>query len=322
MPRPTRQPGPGPSGPVQRPNLLDEAIARNLDLGDRTRDLYRECVADFVAFAGDDPRGWTYGAVEDWLGRLLSHGRTLAARDRGPCSPQTVRVYRKAVRCASLQYARRNKAHGAVDFAADAPKIKARPSAPREPLTYEEAAALLATCADDSAKDLRDRALLVLALRTGLRRGGLLALAIENIRPPKITTVNKGGDPITFEADAETFAVLDDWLEVLRLAGHTRGAVFRDLETLPDKTVRVGAPMTAHQIWRVFQGRAKRAGVRHVFPHLARHSTVTWLREEGKSAAEVSKLTGQTERTIENIYTHVRTRGAVSAALPSLVKKP
>lgn len=56
--------------------------------------------------------------------------------------------------------------------------------------------------------------------------------------------------------------------------------------------------------------------------HLARHSTVTWLREEGKSAAEVSKLTGQTERTIENIYTHVRTRGAVGAALPSLMKKP
>jgi hypothetical protein len=48
---------------------------------------------------------------------------------------------------------------------------------------------------------------------------------------------------------------------------------------------------------------------------------VTWLREEGKSSAEVSKLTGQTERTIENIYTHVRTRGAIGDVLPSLFKK-
>jgi site-specific recombinase XerD len=57
-----------------------------------------------------------------------------------------------------------------------------------------------------------------------------------------------------------------------------------------------------------------------VFPHLARHSLVTWLREAGLSPAEVSKLTGQTERTIEDIYTHVRTRGSVSAVLPSLGK--
>ena len=48
---------------------------------------------------------------------------------------------------------------------------------------------------------------------------------------------------------------------------------------------------------------------------------MTWLREAGKSSAEVSKLTGQTERTIENIYTHVRTRGAVGEALPSLFEK-
>lgn len=301
-------------------NPLDEALARNLDLGERTRTLYRECVADFIAFASPDPGKWTYGAVEDWLGELLANGRTVAARERGKCSPQTVRVYRKAIRCASRQFARR-LGDPSRDFARDVGRIKAKPSAARDPLTYEEAAALLATCERGRPQDIRDRALLILALRTGLRRDGLRVLAIEGIKPPKITTINKGGDPITFEADAETFAVLADWLAFLATAGHKRGPVFRNVEVLPDKTIRVGDALTAYQIWSVFRSRAKRAKIRHVFPHLARHSTVTWLREEGKSAAEVGKLTGQTERTIENIYTHVRTRGAVGDALPSLVKK-
>lgn len=302
-------------------NPLDEAIARNLDLSDRTRELYRECIADFVAFAGTNPSGWNYGAVEDWLGRLLSHGRTAAARERGQCSPQTVNVYRKAIRCASRQYARR-QGRPELDFARDINKVKARPSEAREPLTYEEAAKLLDTCDGAKPENIRDRALIVLALRTGLRRGGLHALKIEGIRPPKITTRNKGGNPITFEADEETFAVVGEWLQLLAVAGVKTGPVFRDVWAANDGTTQIGDPLTPYQLWSVFRSRAKRAGIRHVFPHLARHSTVTWLREEGKSAAEVSKLTGQTERTIENIYTHVRTRGAVSAALPSLVKKP
>lgn len=304
-----------------KPNLLDEAIARNLDLGDRTRELYRECLADFIAFAGTDPQGWNYGAVEDWLGRLLASGRTVASRKRGKCSTQTVGVYRKAIRCASRQYARR-QGRQELDFARDIGKIKTKPSAAREPLTYEEAGKLLDTCVGNMPVNIRDRALIVLALRSGLRRGGLHALKIENIRPPKITTRNKGGDPITFEADDETFAVVGEWLQLLAVAGHKTGSVFRDTWAANDGTTQIGEPLTPYQLWRVFKSRAKRAGIRHVFPHLARHSTVTWLREEGKSAAEVSKLTGQTERTIENIYTHVRTRGAVSAALPSLVKKP
>ena len=194
--------------------------------------------------------------------------------------------------------------------------MKALPSEPREPLTYEEAQLLLATCDGDALVDVRDRALIILALRSGLRRGGLRALEIAGVRPPKITTINKGGAHITFEADAETLAAIGAWTNRLRKLGVTSGRMF--LNVRKDK---IRGAMSAFQIWKVFDRRAKEAGIRHVFPHLARHSTVTWLREAGKSSAEVSKLTGQTERTIENIYTHVRTRGAVGEALPSLFKK-
>lgn len=282
--------------------VLVELIESSLHLGRRTKELYAECVAEFVKTAGDDPRTYTSAIVEDWLHSLLKERK-----------PQTVNVYRKAIRYASRRWARRGGDH--VDFAAIVDKVKEQARVPRDPLTYDEAQKLLATCDTDELADVRDRALIILALRSGLRRGGLRALEFSGIRPPKITTINKGGDFITFEADDETLGALAAWLARLRERGVSAGQVFRVV-----RGQEIRSTMSAFQIWRVFDARAKEAGIRHVFPHLARHSTVTWLREEGKSSAEVSKLTGQTERTIENIYTHVRTRGAVGAALPSLLK--
>lgn len=282
---------------------LDELIDSSLNLQDRTKELYRDCVAAFVEFAGADPSAYSSAVVENWLSSLLKERK-----------PQTVNVYRKAIRYVSRRWAKQHRDH--VDFAADVDKVKARPAAPRVPLTYDEATKLLATCSTDELVDVRDRALIILALRSGLRRGGLRALEFSGIRPPKITTVNKGGGLITFEADAETLAALEEWRQRLAALGVTSGRVFR---VVRGETIR--GTMSAFQIWSVFDARAKQAQIRHVFPHLARHSTVTWLREEGKSSAEVSKLTGQTERTIEDIYTHVRTQGAIGDALPSLLKK-
>jgi integrase len=283
---------------------LDELIATSLNLQARTKDLYRECVAAFVIYAGDNPSLYTEALVERWLFELL--------KDR---KPQTVNVYRKALRYASKRFAK-HADHGR-DFAANVEKVKAKKSKPRVPITYAEAALLLATCDGNALVDVRDRALLVLALRTGLRRGGLRALEMDGVEPPKITTINKGGDPLSFDADAETLEALGAWIERLRGLGVTTGRVFLDV-----RKNKIRGTMSAFQIWKVFERRAKQAGIRHVFPHLARHSTVTWLREEGKSSAEVSQLTGQTERTIENIYTHIRTRGAVGEALPSLFSGP
>jgi len=137
------------------------------------------------------------------------------------------------------------------------------------------------------------------------------------VKPPKITTINKGGGRITFDADAETLGALDAWIARLRALGVTAGRVFLDV-----RKGKIRGPLSAFQIWKVFDRRAKQAGIRHVFPHLARHSTVTWLRDEGLSSMNVRQLTGQTERTIENIYTHPSKQGAVSAVLPSLFKKP
>lgn len=291
---------------------LTVAIETNNALSARTKALYLESVARFLRFAlpraGGDPDGYTCGLVEDWFVELAREG----------LQPQTIGIHRKAIRLASRRHAQRT-GRQAADFAAAATCAKGRRQPPREPLSYEEADKLIETCAGGTPQNDRDRALLVLALRTGLRRGGLVALDLAGLRPPKITTIDKGGEAITLTADPEVFVVLEPWLHRLKAAGIRSGAVFRRVTSKGT----IGERVSAFQLWHVFRTRAEAAGIRHVFPHLARHSTVTWLREAGRTAAEVSKLTGQSERTIENIYTHVRVDGAVGAVLPSFLgKKP
>ena len=220
---------------------LDELIETSLTLQERTKDLYRECVTEFVAFAGDNPNSYTSALVERWLFELLKNRK-----------PQTVNVYRKAIRYASKRFAKHD-ARGR-DFAADVEKVKAQPSEPRVPLTYEEAQRLLGTCDGDELVDVRDRALIVLALRSGLRRGGLRALELSGVKPPKITTINKGGSRITFEADAETLAALDTWIARLRALGVTAGRVFINV-----RKGKIRGTMSAFQIWKVFDRRAKQA---------------------------------------------------------------
>jgi integrase len=285
---------------------LEDVIEDSPNLARRTKDLYLYCVRDFLAFAGEQPDAWRLRAVEKWLVDLIN--------TRG-LKPQTARVYRKALRFASAAYARLAE-DPAKDFAHLSSKIKVTRGVEREVVSFAEQLAILATCDREGLKDIRDRAILVLAFRTGLRREGIRSLDLDGIRAPIITTVNKGGDALAFQADPEVFTALEAWMDVLRLHGVNQGAVFRNV--LGDK---ISDRMTAFQIWYVFQSRARRAGIsRSIFPHLARHTLVTSLRKQGVTPLEISKLTGQTEQTIQQAYTHMKAERAVGAVLPPLLQ--
>lgn len=283
-------------------SVLERGVANATDLRPRTKALYLECVRSFLEYA-PDPSNWTVGTVEDWLASLLVTRK-----------PQTVNVYRKGIRYASKRYAKRERKE---DFAAQADAVKADAPVRKPVLELSELRKLLGTCTGANAQmhDVRDYALIMVAARTGLRRGGLSALNIENIKPDgTITTNQKGGGTITFEADSETLEALGTWLTVLRCSTIKQGAVFRNVSG--DGTC--GERMSDYQIWYVFKRRAEIAGMRHVHPHLLRHTAVTMLREEGVSSMDIRRLTGQTEKTIEDIYTHSRKTGAVASAMPKL----
>jgi integrase len=144
-------------------SVLERAVANATDLHPRTKALYLECVRSFLLYA-PDPSNWTVGTVEDWLASLLATRK-----------PQTVRVYRKGIRYASKRYAKREKKE---DFASQADAIKADAPVRKPILDMPELQKLLRTCEgrNRTAVDIRDYALIVVAARTGLRRGGMAAL--------------------------------------------------------------------------------------------------------------------------------------------------
>lgn len=290
---------------------LESAVISATDLAPRTKELYLVCVREFLEYA-PEPKAWTVGMVEDWLGYLMSE-----SRPKGRLAPQTVRVYRKAIRYASRRYAKRERQE---DFAHLVDRIKANKPERDEVLDEDELGKLLRTCGDRSDTiDLRDYTLIVVAARTGLRRGGLHAMTWEGVdfKTGEITTKQKGGGTITLEADKLTLQTLKEWKEAFtgERFGRPTGSVWRYITARGETS---SLTMSEWQIWDVFRKRSKRAKIRHVHPHLMRHSTVTWLRDAGVSSMDVRRLTGQTEKTIEDIYTHSRKKGAVADVLGDL----
>ena len=96
---------------------------------------------------------------------------------------------------------------------------------PVEVLTQDEIRRLIGACSKRSATGARNRALLVLLYRTGLRISEALGLHLKDL-DAKAGTVRalrgKGGKPRTVGMDAAAFDILQLWLEkrvALRLGG-------------------------------------------------------------------------------------------------------
>jgi integrase/recombinase XerC len=290
-------------GPNATP--LERAVISSTALQPRTKELYLEAVDAFLQYAGADPAKWNLGVAEDWLNQLLANRK-----------PQTVGVYRKGLRYATKRWAARED-NDKLDFTARLESVKPLPAAKRVPLTDTEVDQIVAACTGPELEDIRDLAIIVLAIRTGLRREGMRALEFTDLAPPWISFIDKGGERKSFVADPEVFEALDPWLKTLQIAGVTTGHILRTI-----KRGVIGGRMSAFQIWDVVRKRAKAAGVRHTFPHLLRHTTVTWLRVDGADSWEVSQLTGQSEQTIRKIYTHPPQGGPVGARIRPLLRKP
>ncbi len=83
-----------------------------------------------------------------------------------------------------------------MDFARYAELLPINSAKKRIALSLEQSRALVAACAGNADIDLRERAVVVLALRTGIRRAGICALNVEDLRGRTLTVRLKGGRDI------------------------------------------------------------------------------------------------------------------------------
>ncbi len=172
---------------------------------------------------------------------------------------------------------------------------------PKEVLEAEEVWRLLAQCGP-SARGQRNRALLTLLWRTGMRVGESLALRREDLNlgehtvrilRPKGFALGKqprvlGLDPIAREA-------LTPWLEV------RAGMVLEPGSAL--FVSQTGKKLDTSYVRRLLPALASQAGIaRRVHPHILRHSFAFECAMEGRPIPWISAALGHTELQTTALY--------------------
>lgn len=178
-----------------------------------------------------------------------------------------------------------------------------------EPLTPDEVAAVIGQCSARSASGIRNRALLTLLYRSGLRVAELLAVRPSDVNFGKHSIRlldTKAGQPQTrgFHASADD-AVLR-WIDKRRGLGIKGGPLFCTLD---------GGPLYPQYVRLLLHRLGAKAGIeKRVHPHGLRHTFAVELDAAGTSLSVISKLLGHSSvPTTARYLDHLTNSQAVNA---------
>jgi integrase/recombinase XerD len=160
--------------------------------------------------------------------------------------------------------------------------------------------ALLAAPDRTTAEGLRDAAMLELLYATGLRVSELIRVRVDDLVMDAgfLRTIGKGSkERIVPFGDAARDAIVK-YVESGR----------RDLDKYADPHLflsRLGRPMSRQAFWMKIVRYAREAGIKHISPHVLRHSFATHLLENGADLRSVQMMLGHADISTTQIYTHV-----------------
>ena len=190
----------------------------------------------------------------------------------------------------------------------------------RKLLTVEEMSRLI-----NSIMDPRDKAIAVLLAKTGIRRGELLRIDVDDINweDYSITlkpTPKRSNRTVFF--DDECAIVLKRWLRVREKLNPKTKALFISYNTL--------GRLSRNGVYNAVVKYARRLGFHdpgsprledHFGPHCFRHWFTTWLLRNGMPREYVKELRGDRRREAIDIYHHIdreELRRAYLACIPKL----
>ena len=194
----------------------------------------------------------------------------------------------------------------------DEPGNKGR-TFPPEPLTPDEVAAIIAGCSPRARTGIRNRALLILLYRSGLRISEALALKPADVDLKRHTArvLHGKGDKATVRGFHPTATdALARWIDTRKGLGLRNGPLFCTLE---------GAPLYPQYV-RILLGRlAEKAGIdKRVHPHGLRHTFADELRATGMDVVTISKLLGHSSIAVTSRYLDHLTNDRAVAALEAV----
>ena len=158
-------------------------------------------------------------------------------------------------------------------------------------LTSEELDALLAMPNLEVPTGLRDRCIMELMVRCGLRVSECCGLHLRDVDwkqgeirlRPEIT---KGAKEAVAYLDEPTLALLERWKAVRRHYAAGKPHLFVCI-----RQAQRGGPLDRRRVWEMTVRRARKAGIeRPVWNHMLRHTYATRLLSEGFTIREVQQL--------------------------------
>ncbi len=172
---------------------------------------------------------------------------------------------------------------------------------PPEPLSEDEMQQLLRAPSTRAPTGVRNRALLVVLYRAGLRVSEALALRPKDLdrEAGSVRVLHGKGDKARVVGmDPEAFAALDRWLDVRRSRGINGNAtVFCTLD---------GGRVSSAYVRAMLPRLAARAGIeKRVHAHGLRHTLAAELRAEGQDIGIISKALGHSSIGIRSANTLV-----------------
>jgi integrase len=289
---------------------LELVIENSPRLRPTTKRNYLRAVRRFLDFAGTHPRNWSGANVENWRDSI----------SRG-LKPQTVNAYLAALRYASRRLAQRHQ-NPQLDFAGYAEMLQADQAKTPRVLTHEEGAALVTACEGEKPNDLRDNAIAILGLRTGLRREGICGIHFNDFNGNSVQVTLKGGRRHWIVLDEEVVGAIGSWAKWLYEQGIRGGRVFRSVSKPQlDGTVTVRESLSTDGLYHAMKGRAEKAGIKGFHPHVFRHTFVSWCQQAGVPVHRIAGVTGHKSTGMLDTYTTDLDPEPVGGLLPSLKKK-
>jgi site-specific recombinase XerD len=168
---------------------------------------------------------------------------------------------------------------------------------PAEPLTPGEVSLLLRGCSLRAPTGIRNRALIAVMYRAGLRVSEALAL-----RPTDVNTTDgtlrvlhgKGDKSRTVGLDAAALDTVARWMDKRREYGFRNGPLFCTL---------AGAPMSAGYVRDMLKRQCAKAGIeKRVHPHGLRHTHAAELVREGVPINVIRDQLGHSSLAVTDRY--------------------
>jgi len=283
---------------------LEKFVSRSQRLAPQTKRTYLQAISDYHKHAGAAASAWTPASVSAWRDEL---GKRV--------EPRSVVLYLRALKYAARRYADEHD-DDKLYFArkVEMPFCEEDTRDRRIAIKEADAARMIQACSGALPVGRRDRALLTLGFRTGLRRAGLCAIDLSDLEDVLLTVKLKGRRIHRIKLDDKTMNAIRAWM-VARSSLDVRGNALFCAFARNGLTVTKDR-LTAEGVYEAVRKRAKQVGLANVSPHVMRHSCISWLVARGVPNYLIRELTGQKSDAIIAIYTHDLEGKAVSGVLP------